>query len=141
MIHGKYEDIPSIVRLTKEFHKESKQALPFDEVVFSSTVARLISDDNGCVILYKGDGKVQGFIMGWVSQYPAANVLQANEVLWFCSSSYRGRGALKLINQYIQWAKSKNAKVIYAGAFEAKASRVYKRLGFTCIDENWVMVK
>lgn len=140
MIKAIHEDIPSIVNLTREFYEESDSALPFDPVVFSSTVARFINDENCCAMVYKEGENVKGFLLGICSQYPAADLIQANELLWYCSRDSRGKGAMKLIKQYLKWAKNKGASVIYSGAFEKRASIVYKRMGFELVDENWVSV-
>ena len=114
--------------------------LPFDPVVFSSTVEHFIISDHCCVIVHKVDDEIRGFLLGVCSQYPAAALVQANELLWYAPKRYRGAGALRMFIEFKSWAVDHGATIIFAGAFEGRAAKYYQRSGFSKIDENWVMV-
>ncbi len=139
-MNASYDDIPQIVQLAKAFQVESKTGLPFDDVFFSSMVANFIDLPNCCCFKFEKEGVVRGFIMGQISQYPAANILQANELMWYCQKEFRGLGAVKLFKKYKQWAIDNQAKVIFAGAHAGNASKFYKKNGMNMIDENWGIV-
>lgn len=137
---ARHSDIPSIVELAKRFNEDAGKVIPFESVCFSVTVANYISSENCCAFVTENDSKVVGCLLGACSPYPAASLIQANELIWYCKKQNRGRGSIKLFNAYTNWAVSKGASLIYAGAYDRKASSFYERKGFSMVDENWVKV-
>ena len=141
MIAKSHDQIPQIVDLAGEFYQESGRALPFDPVVFSSTVADFIAAEDRCLIVHEVDGEIRGFLLGICSQYPAAALIQAHELLWYAPKRHRGTGAIRMFSEFKLWAVvDRGARIIFAGAFEGMAAKYYQRAGFSKIDENWAMV-
>lgn len=133
-------DVPAIVRLTKQFHEECWPTLPFDPIYFSNTAAQIIDADAGIILLHRTGNRITGYLTGWLSPYPAAQMVQANELFWFCEKEHRSTGAIRLLHHYIAWAKANEAKVIYAGAIGNRANGVYAKLGFTQVETHWARV-
>ena len=140
MIATNHDHIPGIVALASEFYQESGHALPFDPVIFSSTVADFIAGVDRCVIMHEHDGKIRGFLLGICSQYMAATLIQANELLWYSPKRHRGTGALRMFAEFREWAVDQGATIICAGAFEGRATKYYQRAGFSKLNDNWVLV-
>ena len=134
-------DIHAIVNLARKFNEESENALPFDPVLFSCTVADCIMKEDRACFVERDGGRAYAFLLAVLSPYPAAPIMQANELLWYCDPAKRGKGAVRLFNEYLYWAESSGAGVIYCGAFEGMAAKLYERNGFRRIDENWAKVR
>ena len=140
MIVTTHDIIPRVVALAGEFYRESERALPFDPVIFSTTVADFITNEDCCVIVHDYGSEVRGFLLGICSQYPAAAIVQANELLWYSPKRHRGTGALRMFVEFQSWAVDQGAKIIFSGAFEGRAAKYYQRVGFSKLNEKWVRV-
>lgn len=137
---AEFKDIPKITVLARDFHAECFEGFPFDEAYFSLTISKAITEPSAEMFVHKVDGRVVAFLCGALGQYPAANCIQAQELFWFCHKDHRATGAIRLMKEYISWAKNNNAKVIYAGAVGDKANGVYKRMGFKQVETHWVLI-
>lgn len=137
---GTLKDIPAITNLAEQFRDECLSIFPFDAVHFSITIARAIKEKEGRIFIHKRNDKVVGFLVGWLSPFPAYPCIQATELFWFCQKEHRSTGAIRLIKEYIKWAKQNNAQIIYAAAVGDRANPVYKKLGFQKIESHWAIV-
>ena len=65
--------------------------------------------------------------------------LSATEVAWFVDKKYRGRGALKLLRAFEDWAESKEADYITVADIEgiANLEPLYKRMGYSKVETSY----
>jgi RimJ/RimL family protein N-acetyltransferase len=135
-----HNDLISIVGLAKQFWKESENDLPFNPVHFSVFVSDAILKENHFVKVFKKDNIVVGVIIGMIEDWIGAPVLKAQEVIWYVNKKHRGSpSSIKLLKSYLDWAKGKNAALIFCGAYKGRARPIYEKLGLVMADEVWVM--
>lgn len=131
-----HEDIPRLVELGEEMHKESRFAcLPFDEDKVRRLFAHLIESPDGLMIVAEENGVVIGGFAGMVHEYYFSRAKLACDFALFVCHEYRGgMAAPRLMKAYIAWAKERGALMIQAGITTGvhveQTSRLYEKLGF-----------
>lgn len=131
-------DINKIVALAKEMHQEGAyKDIPFHTDQFVGTLSRCMSE--GFAWVGEADGKVVSAFLAGINQYVFSKCKMACDYGVFTTKEYRKtRLAFKMLNKYIEWAKSQDVEEIMIGAstgFEGTyADRLgnflQKRLGF-----------
>jgi RimJ/RimL family protein N-acetyltransferase len=96
-----------------------------------------IESSDVCVFVLEVEDEIEGVFMGLVSEQWWGNDLQAVDLLLYISPVFRNnRAAPKLVNAYIDWAKTKGVKSdqirlgITTDVNVEKTSKLYNNLGF-----------
>lgn len=132
-------DIHDIVRMASDFCEATEENYPFDPKYFSTSVAELIADDSGCVLVGKSVNRNVAFLMGSIDQSLAIDKLQASEILWYCTPESRGIGAsTRLPKEFEEWAIGKGAGLISMGAHRKSLGKIYRRRGYVPVSEQWL---
>lgn len=137
---AEHKDIADVVSLTAQFREENWNDLPFDPVFYSAFIFQAITGDQGTVFVFEVDGKVVGFIIGWLSKCLTANLLQAEEVFFYCSKQHRGRGSIKLFKRWMEWANQNGATIFKTASLDSRAEKFYNRMGFRRLESHYIRV-
>ena len=132
-------DIPSILIISKAFGAEAPDTHNYDLDKVEAMLRFCIYDDNAVVYVMEMDEVVVGGIVGVVAEMWASYDLSATEVAWFVDKKYRGRGALKLLRAFEDWAESKEADYITVADIEgiANLEPLYKRKGYSKVETSY----
>ncbi len=102
-----FDDLPALVALSRLYHEEAHDWLPFDEAyVRENFRTRCIDTVEGMCWLLDHDGQAAGYLAAAVTQFFAAPVKVAVELAWFVKPEARGRG-VDLIPDFENWAQWK----------------------------------
>lgn len=131
-------DIPDIIRLSREMHAEGPySSIEFDEhKVGELGIAMSHPHSNYWGAVAEDDGKVVGVIIGVCEELLFSRRTQTFDVIIYVSKDARGSTAgLRLINAYIDWAKSIDAvacNVVISGMYDnSKTYLLVQKLGFS----------
>ena len=130
-------DIADLVKLGQEMHQESNFAsLTFDVKKTEDYVKNLMS--YGVVFCSEDNGKVTGFIAGFLYQPYFSYDFMASDIGLFVSKDARGgMAAPKLIDAFTKWAMEKGAKQIRPGISVGGniegVGRLYQRMGYSMV--------
>lgn len=109
------KDLPELLNRIKDAGAESgwKNIFEYDANYIADQLTRMIYDDNWLVI---GSNDVGAILIASVSSPWFTPDVIAQEQLFYAHPDIRNKGRVQaLIELYIQWAKSKQAKRIHLG--------------------------
>ncbi|GGH32676.1 GNAT family N-acetyltransferase [Klebsiella phage KL01] len=100
-----------------------------------------IMADDGYVSVLEVDGKIVGGFWGIITNQPWSATKFAQDIIIYVEQPYRNGNGLKLIRQWIEWAKDKGAKEVYlstaSGIDTERFIRLTKLLGFEPIGHGF----
>lgn len=147
---ARFQDIPDIKRMLHEMHRHGKYAsrVEIDDKAADALLMGAVAGQgqrgpqSSLVKVSEHDGKLTGFMVGVLDRvYHIGKLLTANDVFLHCRKSAHPADAIRLIDAYIDWARS-NPKVIeimlsWADTLPGaeRIARVYQRKGFVKIGE------
>lgn len=137
---GRFEDIPAILELFREFYKTTPFAhLTYDEEKVKRTLLHGLPDRQNYVCLCSTENDIPvGLLAGAKVDHTFISEPIATEIAMFITPAYRkGKRALEMLRAYEGWAKA-------VGCAEATLSRLipsddtigklYLRLGYTEVE-------
>ena len=132
--HMTEADIPSVVDLLREMHSESPN---YRELLYSPRrVAETCREamGNGYAVVYVVDGEIVGVMGGSVYQPAFSAELTASDYVLYLKPDNRGIAAIRMVTDYIRWAKARGVKVILvgvtAGIDNEYVAKFYEDMGF-----------
>ncbi len=132
-------DLPPLLLIAEAFGAEAPDTHNYDLDKVEAMLRFCIYDDNAVVYVMEMDEVVVGGIVGVVAEMWASYDLSATEVAWFVDKKYRGRGALKLLRAFEDWAESKEADYITVADIEgiANLEPLYRRMGYSKVETSY----
>ena len=132
-------DLPPLLLIAEAFGAEAPDTHNYDLDKVEAMLQFCIYDDNAVVYVMEMDEVVVGGIVGVVAEMWASYDLSATEVAWFVDKKYRGRGALKLLRAFEDWAESKEADYITVADIEgiANLEPLYRRKGYSKVETSY----
>ncbi len=132
-------DLPPLLLIAEAFGAEAPDTHNYDLDKVEAMLRFCIYDDNAVVYVMEMDEVVVGGIVGVVAEMWASYDMSATEVAWFVDKKYRGRGALKLLRAFEDWAESKEADYITVADIEgiANLEPLYKRKGYSKVETSY----
>ena len=132
-------DLPPLLLIAEAFGDEAPDTHNYDLDKVEAMLRFCIYDDNAVVYVMEMDEQVVGGIVGVVAEMWASYDVSATEVAWFVDEKYRGRGALKLLRAFEDWAESKEADYITVADIEgiANLEPLYKRKGYSKVETSY----
>lgn len=127
-----------VLPLLAQFQEETGGEFALEPVYASSRVAALCLDDRSLALGLFCDGSMSGVLLATVSEYFGAPLLQSNEIAWYIEPGSRGRHGMRMLDEYVRWARQQGASYIFTGAHDDRAAPIYRRRGFRRVDTNWV---
>ena len=128
------EDIDPVIGLCNFMYQESS----YRHLVFSASRCKEVAlnaiTDGFAMVAVNQMGQIVGVMGGCVVQPAFSRDLMACDYLLYVLPMYRGTVSSRLVNAYIEWAKSVRARMITvgvtAGLDNAAAIKFYESMGF-----------
>lgn len=131
-------DIPSLIMLGAEMHKESTyKHLDFDPVKLWALGDQILANpDSYCAFVAEKDGEIIGLIIGYAVPHFFGNDLMSGDLAVYVDAAHRkGMTGARLVKAYLDWCDGKGVKCpmlgVSAGISSDKVGRLYERLGLT----------
>lgn len=136
------EDVERILDLGEEMQRDSVyQYISHNRSKAAKEVRWTIR--NGCLPVLEINGRVEGFMMGYVrAPYFSDDVVGFEEILYIDPAHRAGRNAPRLIAYWIDWCVRHGAKYLKPGTAcgDPAADRLYEAMGFTRSGSNFYKV-
>jgi GNAT superfamily N-acetyltransferase len=139
-------DLPKYIVLAESFHTASPMhgVIGFDAAGYSQFYLSSLQNDNVGIWLAEIDDEIVGICGALV--YPVyfnPSALVVQELWWWLTPASRGSGAGgQMFKQIEQWAKEKNASVLFMIALEdnraKKMENLYTRAGFKPMERTFI---
>lgn len=134
---AKGQDVPAIIDMVAELHRDTRMALPIDTGVVRQTLHNLIVNPSGLVLV---SGKEpHGFIAASVGITTVSLAPVGIEHGWWASPTARGAG-YRLLMAYERWGKQAGCLFIRmcTPPHTERAALLLRRCGFFLHEEVWV---
>ncbi|MBZ9922143.1 GNAT family N-acetyltransferase, partial [Mesorhizobium sp. BR1-1-7] len=127
------------LEMARDFHKASETELPFSAAMAAGVFnASLSSYDRICLVL-DVDGTARGILVAHAGMHGFSPVKIATEIVWWIDPDARGRGAIKMLAAYEDWARAcgcKFASMVGLGSDPA-VSRLYESRNFKAAERHF----
>lgn len=131
------EDVLDTVLAVKQFCKEIPHPAwnKFNTNKVNNLVTQLIEIEQGFVKIVVKDDEVVGALIAVMSDIPINDLIFAQELMFWIDPEHRtGRTALKLVDEYIDWATNVGCNFIRLSELDnvlgGRAGVLFKRKGF-----------
>jgi RimJ/RimL family protein N-acetyltransferase len=136
-------DIPQIVDMAGAFFFEMRAVeLSFDEESAADTAMKLITSDDGSLIVAEMDGKLVGMAGAIAfSHYMSASNKVAQEMFWWVDKEHRGGiVAMRLLRAMEDWAKERGCSslTMICLPIDSPAEEIYKRTGYRPLERSYI---
>ena len=123
------DDIPPMVKLGGIMHRiGSFKKVKYSEDKVFRTIESSINSDRMIFFVAEDEDGYAGMMGGFVAEYPISHDKYASDFLMFIKEEKRGGDtALKLLNLFEDWAKSKDVKEIRLGSSHGVDTEKVKR--------------
>jgi GNAT superfamily N-acetyltransferase len=136
-------DASAIFKMCRDFHQETQlKNIVFDDVVFAGHLSWLY-DDGACFLaVAEHDGKIVGFMSGWVYQLYFSKTLSAQNNLWYVLPEYRGGMiGVRLLKMFESWAFDKGAKILVGGTSSGismpRSNKLIEKFGYEPVGSEY----
>lgn len=130
-------DKSACIRLLRESHKAAGYTFPFS-AVHASVLFDMHHNNPNCCIIILGD-EPQGLLMASMFEHPFGAGKSTKETVWFVSEEARGRGTLKMLDAYEEWATENGCVAIYMASLSTNdVSGIYERRGYAPAETHFV---
>ena len=140
-----HDDVLDTVLAVKQFCKEIPHPAwhKFNTNKVNNLITQLIEIDQGFVKIVTNDDEVVGALVAVISDIPINDLVFAQELMFWIDPEHRiGRTALKLVDEYVEWATSKGCNFIRLSELDnvlgGKAGLLFKRKGFEPLETAYV---
>ena len=133
-----HADISRLVEMGGRFIASSHYSKHFADNVLARHVlmGRLIEQPDGALFVSEKDGAVVGMIGVWAYQHPCSGDRVGGEVFWWVEPEARGCG-IELLRRAERWADDMGCVCFQMIAPDDKVARLYRRLGYTKLEETY----
>jgi len=130
-------DRDRVIALLRESHKAAGFTFSFQAAYADRLFQHHLASDKACVLVA---GKpAQGVLMACAFEHPFGAGRIAKETVWFVTSQARGRGAIKMLAAYEEWARSVGCvSVGMASLATNDVSSLYERRGYSAVETHFM---
>ncbi len=135
------QDIEVMIGLARMMHKESVYCdFDFDRGKVAAIGAQVLNNPDYFGRVCESETSVIGLMICYVTPYYFGNDLLAQDMILYIDKSRRGSvGAMRMIVEYVEWAKEKGCKEAVlaqtAGIAPDVVAKLYNRVGFELIGQ------
>ena len=115
------QEIPRIVDMIERLRAAVDGPLAVDRVKTGETLAALLADPDGLVLVSGG-----GFIAGCIREPIISRDRVANELGWYAED----RSGLRVLRSFEAWARERGAMLVQLSCNGGDAQRVLERAGY-----------
>mgnify|MGYP001576396753 CR=1 FL=1 len=133
-----FADIPRLVSMGERFIAETSYCgkLASNAQTLAALMHRLISHEDGTVMVSLEEGSVTGMIGAFVYEHPMSGERIAGEAFWWVEPEKRGCG-VRLMKAVEAWANDRNAVRLTMIAPTDKVARLYRACGYDKLEEHY----
>ncbi|WP_367354180.1 GNAT family N-acetyltransferase [Agrobacterium pusense] len=130
-------DRDRVVVLLRESHEAAGFSFPFLAAYADRLFQQHLASDKACVLVA---GKpAQGVLMAAALDHPFGAGRIAMETIWYVTPQARGRGAIKMLDAYEEWAKSVGCVSAWMASLAANdVSSLYERRGYSAVETHFM---
>lgn len=133
------DDVPQLAVMIAAFRDEVLPGLPLDPATSAATLGALIRSRLGYVAVLDAGGPA-GLLVGAASPSPWAQVLVAEERVWWIARDLRGRHARRMVRDFEAWARGIGARAVGLSSTGKSAGGFYQRLGYRPAESMFLKV-
>lgn len=100
-------------------------------------IARQQQAGDSLLLVLGAPGDAHGMLGALASRHPHTGQPMAAELFWWVEPERRGSGAA-LYRGFMRWCKSMGVETVQMTANSKKVGRIYKRLGFSPLEEVYI---
>lgn len=89
------------------------------------------------LLVLGGQDDIHGMLAAIANRHPHTGAPMTAELFWWVEPERRGGGAA-LYRGFMRWSKTIGAELVQMTANSKKVGRIYKRLGFTPLEEVYI---
>jgi len=140
---GRVDDLPDIIRMSREFWKTTIYDEPFCEDDAGGMAEMCLN--SGIMLICEEAGEIIGFACGIIGPLLAnSGVLAGTEVAYWISPDYRGRQGITLLRELEKSAKEKGVKywamVAMQSSMPEKVGGLYRKMGYELNEQVFTKV-
>lgn len=141
---AEHEDVPEIIGLLGEMHRESRFAeYPLDTEKLSVMVHRVIEHIDGACIVAADSDSFAGVLIGGVAEFFFSRARHAEaQIIYVLPGRRGGWAAIRMENVFRQWAGNTDAVEVSAGDSASvpgtSMDAFYTRIGYQALGRNYV---
>lgn len=138
------DDLVNLMVLCQNFHSTS----PYSKLELSTTkltkiLNEILDSEDFCVIVYESDNKLNGMLIGTVTQLLFSEKYIASELAWWVQPEARKSGVgLELHLAFEQWAKEMAddavSMVLLEDDNKELIDKMYTKLGYKPIERSYI---
>ena len=125
------QDIPAIIDMIERLRAAVDGPLAVDRVKTGETLAGLLADPDGLVLVSDG-----GFIAGCIREPIISRDRFAQELGWYAED----RSGLRLLRAFEAWARERGAVLVQMSCAGGEAQRLLERRGYRAAEIAMVRV-
>ena len=131
------KDVDDILQLAREMHAETSfKTLTFNDGKAALEIMECILSPYYFFCLAEQEGKVVGFIVGYLSQPLFSEDLVVYDHAWYVGKSVRNTFiGVRLLKNLVRWSKIQNARALFvttgSKVNEARVGKLVESQGFT----------
>ena len=133
-----FNDIKETILCCARYHKESEyKNIPFNNEKLADFFLATLNNPDYFFKVFEKENKIIGLFAAHLNTYIFSHSVLAEDLAWYLDKNERGSGntAVKILSQYKQWAKERNAVealiVTSSGITILRTAQLLNRLGFT----------
>lgn len=122
-------DIPRVIDMIEQLRAEVDGPLTVDRIKTGETLAGLLADREGVVLVSEG-----GFIAGCIRETIISRARVAHELGWYAAD----RSGLRLLRAFEAWSKERRAVLVQMSCNGGAAQQILERLGYRAAETAMV---
>ncbi|MDZ4254211.1 MAG: GNAT family N-acetyltransferase [Sulfuritalea sp.] len=133
------DDIPRMVEMGMRFNElsEYRERIKAKADAITATLGTLIDSPSALVLLAERDGRAVGMIGAIATLHIYSGEPVMSELFWWVEPEYRGIG-LRLLHAAEDWARANNLTQSVMISPSPEVSALYRRLGYSPLEEQFV---
>lgn len=138
--HAELGDKERAIILLRESHEAAGYTFQFHAAYAEKLYNMHFTSTMACCLFLVPEGLgPQGILLAAVGDHPFGAGLYAQETVWYIRDEYRGRGGIKMIQYYEQWARTVGCKSISMAALASNdVSTLYERYGYKQAETHFI---
>ncbi len=130
-------DRDRVIALLRESHKAAGFTFSFQAAYAERLFQQHLASPMACVLV--AGIPAQGLLMAAAYEHPFGAGRIAKETVWFVSPEARGRGSIRMLDAYENWARSVGCvSVGMASLSRNDVSSLYERRGYNAVETHFM---
>lgn len=126
--------------MSRKFHGEAGIELPFSPAATMITIDNMTGNEHALMLLAEIEGRIVGVLAASINRHHFTAATVAQELIWYIEHQYRGRGAIKMLSLYEEWAVKAGCEFVTMVGIGSDpfTTKIYERKGFKAQERHFV---